>query len=185
MTLPAGSPARIAPARWVELLRIGLGLIWLANLVFIVDPANQFFSTYGSTVLSYGPSTPALLGGAALTAFVAAHADLFAGLTALVTAYLAGAFLSGVTVRPAIVVGTIFTVLLLVTQWGQTFGMPGGTDVGPMPLYLLIYALLWIGGAGTALRLWTPRRSAHPECTGAPARAAPGPESVLSEPRAP
>ncbi len=180
------TPSAPGSARWVEILRIGLGLIWLANLVFIVDPANQFFPTYGSTVLSYAPSTPAVLGGASLTAFVAAHAGLFAALTAAVTAYLAAAFLSGITVRPAIVVGAIFVGLLLVTQWGQTFGMPGGTDVGPMPLYLLVYALLWIGGAGTALRLGAPRRWARPGRTGAARPADPVRGSMaLSGPKAP
>jgi len=173
------------PARGVEFLRLGLGLVWLANLVFIVDPANRFFPTYSDTVLSYGPSTPVLLGGAALTGFVAAHAGLFAALTALVTAYLAAAFLSGITVRPAIVVGSIFTVLLLVTQWGQTFGMPGGTDVGPMPLYLLIYAFLWVGGAGTSLRLGAPRRSIQPHPVGGRPVPIRGTGAGLSEPRSP
>jgi hypothetical protein len=180
MTLPTP-----APARWIEWLRIGLGLIWLANLVFILDPANQFFPTFGATVLSYGPSTPAILGGAALTGFAAAHAGLFALLTAGITAFLAAAFLSGVAVRPALIVGTGFTVLLLVTQWGQTFGMPGGTDVGPMPLYLLIYGLLWIGGAGTALRLWAPRPARTPVRGLGAGRSRSGPGSVLSEPRVP
>jgi hypothetical protein len=152
-----------ASARWIEWLRIGLGLIWLANLVFIVDPSNQFFPTFGPTVLAYGSSTPAAVGGATLTGFVAAHAALFAILTAIVTAYLAAAFLSGVTVRPALIVGAGFTLLLLVTQWGQTFVMPGGTDVGPMPLYLLIYAVLWIGGAGATLRLRVSRPTPDPD----------------------
>jgi len=174
-----------APTRWIEWLRIGLGLIWLANLVFIVDPANQFFPTFAGTVLAYGPSTPAAVGGATLTGFVAAHAGLFAVLTAIVTAYLAGAFLSGVTVRPALLVGAGFTLLLLVTQWGQTFVMPGGTDVGPMPLYLLIYAILWIGGAGATLRLWAPRTARDPDRDHWTARSGRAPGSTFSETRVP
>src|SRR5487761_265244 len=30
----------------IDLLRVGVGLIWVLNLIFIVDPANQFFSTF-------------------------------------------------------------------------------------------------------------------------------------------
>jgi hypothetical protein len=163
----SGSPRSPRPAdHWIEYLRIGLGAIWLANLVFVVDPANQFFASFATTAQSYGPSTPAILGGSSLANLVAAHTGLFAALIALATGYLAVAFLLGVTVRPALVVGTVFTTLLLVTQWGQTFVFPGGTDVGPMPLYLLMYGILWVGGAGTYLTLRQPRLARLSRVTG-------------------
>ncbi len=114
----------------VEVLRIGLGLVWAMNLVFIVDPANQFFPTFSSTASSYAPTT---LGGPGLAQFVAAHGAVFSVLIAVATAYLAFAFLTGTTTRWACVVGFFLSGFFLVTQWGSTFYFPGGTDVGPHP----------------------------------------------------
>ncbi len=129
----------------VELLRVGLGLVWSLNLLFILDPANAFFPTFRDTVLNFGPTT---LGGAGVAEFVAQHASVFAWVVALVTAYLALALLVGGTTRLACVVGIAFSAVLLLTQVGSTFTVPGGTDVGPHPLYLLAYLVLFLGRAG-------------------------------------
>jgi hypothetical protein len=134
----------------VEVLRIGLGLVWLANLVFIVDPANQFFPTFSSSAASYGPTT---LGGPGLASFVAAHGGVFSVLLAVATAYLAFAFTTGTTTRWACVVGFVLSGFFLVTQWGSTFYFPGGTDVGPHPLYMLLAVGLFLAPAGRSLAL--------------------------------
>lgn len=129
----------------IDLLRVGLGLVWAVNLIFVVDPQNQFFPTFRDVTLSFGPAT---LGGPGAAEFVAAHAALFAWVTAVLTGYLAVAFLVGLTTRLACVVGAGASIALLLTQWLVTFVVPGGTDVGPHPLYLLIYLVLFTGGAG-------------------------------------
>ncbi len=129
----------------IDLLRVGVGLVWVLNMIFIVDPANQFFPTFRETVLSFAPTS---LGGPSVANFVAAHATAFAWMTALLTAYLAIAFVLGVTTRLACIVGGAASVIFLATQFLSTFQIPGGTDVGPHPLYLLIYLILFTGGAG-------------------------------------
>ena len=129
----------------IDLLRVGVGLVWVLNLIFIVDPANQFFATFRGTVLSFAPTS---LGGPNVAIFVAAHATAFAWITALLTAYLAIALVLGITTRLACIVGGVASVILLATQFLSTFQIPGGTDVGPHPLYLLIYLILFAGGAG-------------------------------------
>lgn len=129
----------------IDLLRVGVGLVWVLNLIFIVDPANQFFPTFRGTVLSFAPTS---LGGPNVANFVAAHATAFAWMTALLTVYLAIAFVLGVTTRLACIVGGVAFVIFLATQFLSTFQIPGGTDVGPHPLYLLIYLILFAGGAG-------------------------------------
>lgn len=147
----------------IDLLRIGTGVVWALNLVFIVDPTNQFFATFRYTALSFGPTS---LGGASAADFVAAHALLFAWITALFTAYLAVAFLLGVTTRLACVLGAGASILFLLTQYYSTFTVPGGTDVGPHPLYLVIYLVLFTGGAGTYFSIdrgaWTKGRRRFP-----------------------
>ncbi len=132
----------------IELLRIGVGLVWALNLIYILAPANSWFADFGATAQSYGPTT---VGGPGLANFVAAHATVFSWLVATVTAYLAVAFLLGATTRIACMVGGVFSAVLLATQVGSTFSFPGGTDVGEHPLFLVIYAALVIGGAGRAL----------------------------------
>ncbi len=129
----------------IDLLRVGMGIVWTLNLIFVVDPANQFFPTFQDTALSFGPSS---LGGPAVANFVAAHAIVFAWATAGLTAYLAVAFVLGVTTRLACLVGAAASIVFLVTQFLSTFQIPGGTDVGPHPLYLLVYLVLFAGGAG-------------------------------------
>lgn len=131
----------------IELLRIGLGIIWALNFVFIVAPANHFFGNFGTVALSFGPTT---LGGPALAQYVAGHATVFAWLVAVVTGYLAVAFLVGFTTRWACLVGGVFSAVLLGVQVGSTFVFPGGTDVGEHPIYLVAYAGLVVGGAGSA-----------------------------------
>lgn len=139
-------------ARGLLALRLAMGIVWGLNLIFIFDPANGFFSGFASTANGFAAQS---IGGAALPGFVAAHPELFAALIAAVTIYLAVAFLLGVTVRWACGVGILFASLLLITQFGGTFAIPGGTDVGPMPLYIGIYvALLW-GRADRLGPLWT------------------------------
>ncbi|HLY76400.1 MAG TPA: hypothetical protein VKT21_00775 [Thermoplasmata archaeon] len=139
----------------VELLRIGVGIVWLLNLVFIVAPANNFFGDFRHTALTFGPTT---LGGPALAQYAAGHALVFAWLVALVTGYLAVALILGLTTRFACFVGGVFSAVLLGIQVGSTFVFPGGTDVGEHPLYLLIYFALVVGGAGSAYSMdhWIP-----------------------------
>jgi hypothetical protein len=125
-------------------LRIAIGLVWAVNLVFIFDPQNAFFATFATTAGSFAPVS---LGGAGFPNFVAAHAMVFSVLIASVTLYLAVSFLLGVTTRLACVVGSGFALLLLVSQFGATFNIPGGTDVGPMPIYLACYFAMSVGHA--------------------------------------
>ncbi len=147
----------------IDLLRVGLGAIWAVNLVFVVDPSNRFFATFRTTALSFAPET---LGGPAVANFVAAHALVFAWGVALLTGYLAVAFLLGLTTRLACWVGAFASIGFLLTQFVSTFGTPGGTDVGPHPLYLLIYAILVLGGAGRYVSvdhwIWTTGRARFP-----------------------
>lgn len=124
-------------------LRVGLGLVWTLNLVFIVDPGNRYFSTFSDTAAAFGPTS---LGGPGLAGFVAGHPLVFAVGIAVVTAYLAVSFLLGCTTRAACLVGIGFNGLLLVTQFGQIAVIPGGTDIGPQPLYLLGYGVLLLAG---------------------------------------
>ena len=147
--------------RGVALLRLGLGAAWLANAFYILDPANGFFSTFSGVASSFGPSTA---GGPAVADFVAEHAFVFSILIAAVTVSLAIAFLSDVAVRTACLVGAAFNIALLVSQWGQITTIPGGTDIGPQPLYLIAYGVLWVGyrpGDWSLLglaRVWASRR---------------------------
>ena len=156
----AGSRLR---ALSLEILRVGIGVVWLLNLVFVVDPSNQFFGTFSSTALSFAPTS---IGGPGVADFVAQHSLLFAWLIAIVTAYLAFALIVGFTTRFACLVGILFSVVLLITQVGSTFSIPNGTDVGPHPLYILIYAVLVVGGAGRALSvdhwIWSTHRARLP-----------------------
>lgn len=147
----------------IDLLRVGLGLVWAVNLVFVLAPDNQFFSSFHDVTLNFAPTT---LGGPGPAEFVAAHSLVFAWVTAVLTAYLAGALLLGLTTRLACLIGFAASTLLLVTQWVSTFSIPGGTDVGPHPLYLLIYLVLWAGGAGKYVALdhwiWRTGRARFP-----------------------
>lgn len=141
-----GSSPRVALA--IEILRIGVGIVWAMNLVFVVAPANDYFGNFGAMARSFAPST---LGGPALANFVADHATVFSWMIALLTGYLAVAFLLGLTTRWACLLGGVFSAVLLGTQFGSTFIFPGGTDVGEHPLYLVIYFCLVYGGAGRSL----------------------------------
>lgn len=147
----------------IDLLRVGVGLVWALNLIFIADPANRFFPTFRGTVLSFAPSS---LGGPSVANFVAAHAAVFAWMTALLTLYLAIAFVLGVTTRLGCMVGWVASIIFLATQFLSTFQIPGGTDVGPHPLYLLIYLALFAGGAGKYVAIdhwiWATGRARFP-----------------------
>jgi uncharacterized membrane protein YphA (DoxX/SURF4 family) len=173
-------PERTSRSRWVaafhrippiEFLRIGAGLVWVANLVFILDPTNHYWSTFSSTASSFAPTT---VGGPGLAEYVAAHPLIFAWAIALFTGYLSVAFLLGFTTRSAALLGSCFSAVLLATQFGSTFLFPGGTDVGAHPLYILIYIVLILGGAGRAfsvdhlLRAWWVERKARRAPRGAP-----------------
>lgn len=126
---------------------MGVGLVWLVNLVFILDPQNEWFSRFSQTALSFGPTTA---GGPGLAQFVASNASVFSWVIAIVTFYLAVAFVLGLTTRIACFVGGSFSAVLFATQLGSIFVLPGGTDIGAHPLYILIYAMLVVGGAGSA-----------------------------------
>ena len=133
----------------IEILRIGTGIVWCLNLIFILDPRNQYWSTFSQTALSFAPST---VGGPGLAQFVAAHPEVFSWSIALITGYLAVALVLGLTTRIACFVGGFFSAVLLATQFGTTFLFPGGTDVGAHPLYILAYGVMVVGGAG---RMWS------------------------------
>jgi hypothetical protein len=154
-------PDRRRVGRSLTVLRIGVGLVWSLNFLYVIDPANLFFPTFSATALGFGGSA---LGGALLPAFVADHASVFAVLVAAGTGYLALAFLLGATTRIACVVGAVFNAFLLVTQVGGLLTIPGGTDIGPQPLYLLVYAALFVGAGLDALsidRWWATTRAAR------------------------
>lgn len=142
-----GSPGQ--SARALEVLRVAVGVVWLLNLLFILVPSADYWGSFASVASSFGASTP---GGPGFASFVGANALFFAILIAVVTAYLALAFLFGVTTRLACLVGTAASVVFLWTQFSTTFAFPGGTDVGPHPLYLAVYLALFVGGAG---RYWS------------------------------
>jgi uncharacterized membrane protein YphA (DoxX/SURF4 family) len=129
----------------VDLLRVGVGAVWFLNLLFVLIPSNQFFPTFEAVTLSFGPTT---LGGPGIANFVAANAVVFAWVVAGLTGYLGVAFLLGMTTRLACILGGVASILFLITQFSSTFTTPGGTDVGAHPLYLLIYLILFLGGAG-------------------------------------
>ncbi|HZY69650.1 MAG TPA: hypothetical protein VFF67_01560 [Thermoplasmata archaeon] len=116
--------------------------MWALNLLFVVLPANDYFGSFAATARSFSAYA---VGGPTLPDFVASGAELFAAIIATVTAYLAAAFLLGATTRPACLIGAVFNGLLLITQVGQVWTFPGGTDVGPQPLYLIAYAALLLG----------------------------------------
>ncbi len=136
----------------VEVLRVGLGVVWAFNLIFVVDPANRWFdpASFSGLAASFGASS---VGGPGLAEYVASNPVLFAWAIALLTAYLAVAFLLGLTTRLACLLGAVTAALLLWTQWGMIWTIPGGTDVGPQPLYLIIYLVLFLGQAGKSFSL--------------------------------
>ena len=159
--------------RGLVALRLAIGAVWSLNSIFILDPQNQFFSTFAATASSYATVS---LGGSGFPAFVAAYPTVFSFLIAGITVYLAVALLFGVTTRMACVVGAGFALALLSSQWGATFFIPGGTDVGPMPIYLAAYLALAVGHAeryfsldavvaehGLGWKTWFSARSAVPE----------------------
>jgi uncharacterized membrane protein YphA (DoxX/SURF4 family) len=152
----------------IEVLRIGAGVVWLINLVFIVDPQNQYWSSFSRTAQSFAPTT---VGGPGFAQYVAAHPLFFSWAIALMTVYLTVALLLGLTTRLACFAGAFFSAILIATQFGSTFLFPGGTDVGAHPLYLLIYAVLVVGGAGRALSvdLWVRRSLAKRRAASPPA----------------
>jgi hypothetical protein len=137
-------------SRAILALRLGLGAAWTLNLLFVVDPANQFFPTFASTARSFRPTT---IGGGGWVDFVSSNAQLFAALVAGITLYLAVAFLFGLTVRGACFTGAAFNVTLLLTQIGSVVVAPGGTDIGPQPLYLVMYAALLLAPQSSALSI--------------------------------
>lgn len=147
----------VRQASMMEWLRIGTGLVWVINLVFIVDPANQYWAHFSHNALSFAPTT---IGGPGFAQYVSSHPLFFSWVIALVTAYLAVALTFGFTTRLACFVGSFFSAVLLATQFGSTFFFPGGTDVGEHPLYILIYAALVVGGAGHSLSVETWIRNA-------------------------
>ena len=150
MATPGVPDRSISPGeRAIEALRIGLGVIWSLNLLFIVLPQADYWESFSSVAASFGASTP---GGPGFAEFVAAHPLFFAWLIAVATAYLAVAFLLGLTTRLACVVGIVASAFFLWTQYTTTFAFPGGTDVGPHPLYLAIEVILLVAGAG---RYWS------------------------------
>jgi hypothetical protein len=152
--------------RMIEVLRIGLGLVWVSNLAFIVYPPNNYFGNFSATALTFAPVS---FGGAGFPDYVSAHPLFFSWLVALITGYLAIAFTFGLTTRIACFVGSFFSAALFAIQIGTIFIAPGGTDVGEHPLYILINGVLLVGGAGRSLsldawleRAWARYRVARP-----------------------
>jgi uncharacterized membrane protein YphA (DoxX/SURF4 family) len=143
---------------------VGIGLVWMMNLLFILVPSNRFFSGFQSVASGFESST---LGGPGFAGYVAAHPVFFAWAIALLTGYLAFAFLLGFTTRLACFVGEVASVALLLVQFGSVFNLHGaGTDVGPHPLYILVYVILFAGGAGQYVAIdhwiWSTGRAKFP-----------------------
>jgi len=134
----------------IEILRIGLGIVWAANFFFIVYPPNNYFGEFSRIALTFAPVS---FGGPGFPDYVAAHPLFFSWLIALTTGYLALAFTLGLTTRIACFVGGCFSAVLFAIQIGTIFVFPGGTDVGEHPLFILISAVLLVGGAGSSLSL--------------------------------
>jgi len=135
--------------RGLDVLRLLMGVIWTANLLFIILPMADYWGSFADMAGGFGQTS---LGGPGFANYVAANPTFFAWLIAIATGYLAVAFLFGLTTRLACAVGFVASVAFLVTQWTTTFAFPGGTDVGPHPLYLAVYVALFVGGAG---RYWS------------------------------
>jgi len=144
---PAPLVGLLRQHRMIEVLRIGLGIVWFANFFFIVYPANDYWGNFSATALTFAPVS---FGGPGFPDYVAAHPLFFSWLIALTTGYLAVAFTLGLTTRIACFVGSFFSAVLFAIQIGTIFIAPGGTDVGEHPLYILINAVLLVGGAGQA-----------------------------------
>jgi hypothetical protein len=148
----------------MALLRLGIGAVWAANCFYILDPANRFFSSFSGVAASFGSSSA---GGPGFANFVSQFPYVFSILIAASTFVLAFSFLSDVGVRVACVAGAVFNMALLVTQWGQLATIPGGTDIGPQPIYLMVYAVVWVGyhpgdlSLATTVRSWVARRRAE------------------------
>ncbi len=158
------------PNRTIEFLRIGLGLVWFANLFFILYPANDYWGYFSGIARSFAPVS---FGGPGFPDYVATHPLFFSWVVALATGYLAFAFTLGLTTRIACFVGSCFSAVLFAIQIGTIFVFPGGTDVGEHPLFILISGLLLVGGAGRSLSLdewihsaWTRYRLTRPAITG-------------------
>jgi uncharacterized membrane protein YphA (DoxX/SURF4 family) len=151
-TDPSSAPSLSEPyaRKGILALRLGIGAVWALNLLFIFDPANGYFTGFSSTAQSFSGQS---LGGGGFPQFVASYPAAFSILIAGVTLYLAVAFLFGVTTRWACFVGAGFALALLISQWGGTFVIPGGTDVGPMPIYVAVYVALFLGHAEQSLSL--------------------------------
>jgi hypothetical protein len=163
---PGRGSRRPERARMIEVLRIGLGLVWFANFFFVVYPPNDYFGNFASIAATFAPVS---FGGPGFPDYVAAHPLVFSWGVALATGYLAFAFTLGFTTRLACFVGSFFSAVLFAIQIGSIFVAPGGTDVGEHPLFILISAVLLVGGAGTTfsadewVRSWWARyRAAHP-----------------------
>jgi uncharacterized membrane protein YphA (DoxX/SURF4 family) len=145
------------PGRMIEVLRIGLGLVWVANFFFIVYPPNDYWGQFPGIARSFAPVS---FGGPGFPDYVASHPLFFSWLVAGITGYLAVAFTLGLTTRIACFVGSFFSAVLFAIQVGTIFAFPGGTDVGEHPLFILITAILLVGGAGQSLSLDAWARSA-------------------------
>jgi uncharacterized membrane protein YphA (DoxX/SURF4 family) len=149
----------------MAVIRIGLGIVWALNLVFVLDPANQFFPGFAATAQGFSGTS---LGGPALAEFVASNGGVFSVVIAAVTGYLAVALLLGATTRWACAIGFLFNTVLLITQVGSVAVLPGGTDVGPMPLYLVAYLGLLASGGPTiwSVDRWWAGRVTRPGTAG-------------------
>lgn len=136
--------------RMIEVLRIGLGIVWFANFFFVVYPPNNYWGEFATIAKSFAPVS---FGGPGFPDYVAAHPLFFSWVVAVTTGYLAVAFSLGLTTRIACFVGSFFSAVLFAVQVGTIFIFPGGTDVGEHPLYILISGVLLVGGAGRSLSL--------------------------------
>ena len=128
----------------ILVLRVTLGLIWTGNLFFVLLPSNDFFGGFGSAVTGLGGGS---LVGPELVTIAVQYSPITSIVVAGTTGYLALAFLLGASTRLACLIGIVFSGVLLVLQWGSTFVFPGGTDVGPHPLYIAASLALLIGRA--------------------------------------
>jgi hypothetical protein len=137
-------------SRMIELLRIGLGFVWVANFWFIIYPPNDYFGNFPTVARSLAPVS---FGGPGFLDYVAAHPLFFSWAVALATGYLAVAFTLGITTRIACFFASFFSAVLFAIQIGSIFVYPGGTDVGEHPVFILVSGVLLVGGAGQSLSL--------------------------------
>ena len=145
--------ARLPP--WLPLVRIGLGLLLLADAALEFQPGTyQVFDgiLYSNASVSPEPLRSLLLMAAETAARNPAVAN---GLLAGVEALMGLAITAGSFAEPALVAA--IPLFLLIWIFGQGLGLPfagGTTDLNSGPVYTLLGLVLWRTGSWRRLSLW-------------------------------